>query len=88
MNVINISAKDLRHAANIKERIDTLQALLNQLLNQGSATETVSNGVSSSSSTRRGKSTGRKMSAAARARLSAIARARWRKAKAAGRMAL
>jgi len=78
-----VSARDLRKAAALKERIEELQSELSRLLGSGGGasggrlTSTVSSG--------RGR---RRMSAAARARLAEIARARWKKAKAAGKSRL
>jgi hypothetical protein len=62
-----LSAEDLRRAAEIKERIDSLQNELAQIL-----------GSDSVKASRRARTT-RKMSVAARARIAAGARARWAK---------
>ena len=82
MNVLfsNLSAAQLRQAAKIKERIDELSDELNRVLQQlprGSARQT-----------RGGSRRGRKMSPSGRARLAALARARWKKVKASGKNAL
>ena len=70
---MNISASQLRHAADIKDKIESLQGELNTLLGNASASSADS------------KPTGRKrkMSAAARAKIAAAARARWAKVRAA-----
>jgi len=85
----NISSKDLRRAADLKDKIESLQSELSKILSGGGG-----NGVPSPFVARRGKiargteSGGmrkrRKMSAAGRARIAAAARARWAKAKKAG----
>lgn len=62
----SVSAADLRLAAEIKEKIDSLQNELGRIL--GSNSVTVG-----------GRERGRKMSAAAKARIAAGARARWAK---------
>jgi hypothetical protein len=68
MNSINsLSAQQLRRAAAIKERIDTLQNELGKILGGNGATPAAS-----------GKRT---MSAGARARIAAAQRARWAKVK-------
>ena len=75
MNVLsNLSAQQLRRAADIQEKIAALQDELLQYL-EGS--------ITSSSPARRGKRT---MSAAGRARIIAAQKARWAKVKAANRM--
>lgn len=68
----SVSAQDLRRAAEIKERIDTLQHELAQILGSDSV------GPERQTGTRR------KMSAAARAKIAAGARARWAKARGSG----
>jgi hypothetical protein len=63
----SVSAQDLRRAAEIKEKIDSLQSELAQILGSDSLTAT-------------GRvAQGRRMSAAARAKIAAGARARWAK---------
>jgi hypothetical protein len=64
--ISNLSSKQLRRAATIKEKIDSLQSELDRLL--GSSTPSVSNGR-------------RTMSASARAKIAAAQKARWAKAK-------
>ena len=76
-----ISASDLRRAAGIKDKIEELQSQLNKLLGG----DGVGNG---SPAVKPAKKTGRKMSAAGRARIAAAARARWAKVKAAGKKRL
>jgi hypothetical protein len=65
----SLSAQDLRRAAEIKDKIDSLQNELAQILGTDSVT----------SSRRAG--TKRKLSAGARVRIAAAARARWAKVK-------
>lgn len=77
-----VSARDLRKAAALKERIEELQSELNRLLGAGGGTSGRASSAGAPGSGRR------RMSAAARARLAEIARARWKKAKASGRMRL
>jgi hypothetical protein len=68
MNIlINLSPQQLRRAADVKERIDTLRNELNELL--GSPVQA---GDGSGSQRRK-----RRMSAAGRAAIAAAARARW-----------
>src|SRR5262245_29700009 len=67
---INLSPQQLRKAANIKERIDSLQNELARLL--GGTSHASGNHVSRS---------GRIMSAAGRARIAAAAKKRWAKVK-------
>jgi ribosomal protein L15 len=68
---MNISATQLRRAANIQDKIESLQSELNQLLGNGS--------VAAPKPERKR----RKMSAAARAKIAAAQRARWAKVNAA-----
>jgi hypothetical protein len=68
-SITNLSPKQLRRAADIKEKIASLQNELNQLLG-------------SSTAPRMGRRGGWKMSAAAKAKIAAAARARWAKIKA------
>jgi hypothetical protein len=84
MLLSNISAADLRRAADLRERIDVLQAELSKILG------TAPNGVqlSQSAAPRKKDRRLRKRSPALKARLSAIAKARWKKVKASGRNAL
>ena len=88
MSLINLSAAQLRKAANLQEKIEALTVELNKILGIA-ASESQSNRPSSSSvskpATRR---RSRRMSPAVKARLSAIAKARWKKAKASGKNAL
>ncbi len=84
--ISNLSAKQLRHAADLTEKIESLQSQLSSLLGGGSG---VGNGVKRigrpPGSGKKGKRT---MSAAGRAKIAAAARKRWAKAKAAGRNSL
>ena len=103
----SLSARDLRHAAEIKEKIDSLQCELAQILGIESV---AANGrgvggrrkMSATTRARIGEARARKAkikgtngtqprkkrSAAVRARLSAIAKERWRKVKAEGKARL
>jgi hypothetical protein len=72
--ITNLSAQQLRRAADIKEKIESLQNELNQIL--GSSTEAVA--IVAPKKRRR-------MSAAGRARISAAAKIRWAKVKAKGK---
>jgi hypothetical protein len=74
MNLITLTANQLRQAANIQEKIQSLQEELNQIL--GATAETTQSELTGG---RRQKK--RKMSAAGRAAISAAARARWAKFK-------
>jgi hypothetical protein len=66
----NVSATQLRHAADVKEKIDALQNQLEQLL-----------GATSQPRPKPAAPKKRRMSAAARARIAAGARARWARIK-------
>ena len=71
MNLItNLTSKQLRQAANLKDKIQTLERKFGQIL--GSSTE---------SATHAGPKKKRKMSAAGRARIAAAQKARWAKMK-------
>jgi hypothetical protein len=70
---MNISASQLRRAADIQDEIESLQGELNKLL---------SNGSESSADKKPTRRKRRKMSAAARAKIAAAARARWAKVRA------
>jgi len=70
---MNISASQLRRAADIQDKIESLQSELNTLLGNGSQNDSNSKPL---------KRRRRKMSAAARAKIAAAQRARWAKAKA------
>jgi hypothetical protein len=65
-SIITLSPQQLRRAANVKEKIDSLQRELANILGDGSPT--IGNNSSRS---------GRKLSSAARARISAAAKKRW-----------
>jgi hypothetical protein len=73
----NLSSQQLRRAAAIKEQIQSLETELGRIL--GSSVKPV---VAAAPKKRR------KMSAAGRAKISAAAKARWKKAKAAGKKRL
>jgi hypothetical protein len=70
----NLSASQLRRAADIKDKIESLQEQLTRLLG----------GADRAAAPHKR----RKMSAAGRRKIAAAARARWAKAKAAGRKTL
>jgi ribosomal protein L15 len=70
---MNISASQLRRAADIQDKIESLQSELGKLLGNGSASATASKAP---------KLKRRKMSAAARAKIAAAQRARWAKVRA------
>ena len=70
---MNISATQLRRAAAIQDKIESLQSELGKLLGNGSAREVVST---------KPERKRRKMSAAARAKIAAAQRARWAKVRA------
>jgi hypothetical protein len=88
----NISADQLRRAAQIKDQIESLESELSKILGGGG------NGVPSPARRGRpakvadvatqGMKPKRKMSAAGRAKIAAAAKARWAKAKAAGKNSL
>jgi len=72
----DVSAKQLRHAASIKERIDELEHELSQIL--GTSHARTGGSDHSTAPRRTGK---RRMSAAGRAAIAAGARARWARIK-------
>jgi hypothetical protein len=80
MNVTNLSAAQLRRAADLAERIEALNAELSGLLGGVGGAAPVSAGAVNGGR--------RTMSAAGRARIAAAARARWARAKAQGRSTL
>ena len=105
MNTLaNLSAKQLRQAAQLKERIDSLEAELTRVLGAASASGNQPRRrmsaaaiakISAAQKARwarvKGTAAGRrrhKMSAASKARLAAVARARWKQAKAQGKSTL
>jgi ElaB/YqjD/DUF883 family membrane-anchored ribosome-binding protein len=71
-SITNLSAQQLRRAADMKDKIQSLEKELEQIL--GSSTEPAAPAVPKKR---------HKMSAAGRARISAAAKARWAKVKAA-----
>ena len=79
----NLSANDLRRAASIKDKIESLQNELNKIPGHVAGNGPVPD--SNAGIKKRGR---RKMSASARARISAAAKKRWKKAKAAGKKTL
>jgi hypothetical protein len=72
VSITNLSAQQLRRAAGIKDKIQSLEKELEQIL--GSSTKPVAVAAPKKR---------RKMSAAGRAKISAAAKARWAKIKAA-----
>lgn len=75
--MLNLSSADLKKAATLQARIEQLRAELAKLLGGGE--------VAKPGAVKSGR---RPISAARRKRLSAIAKARWKKVKAAGKKAL
>ena len=69
MDIVNITPGQLRKAADLRERIESLQTQLNELLGGQAKPQTTAPPT-------KGK---RRMSAAGRARIAAAARARWAK---------
>jgi|HubBroStandDraft_2_1064218.scaffolds.fasta_scaffold266272_2 hypothetical protein len=69
-SIANLSAAQLHRAADLKEKIQSLEKKINQLLGSEPAVTTVSKNKF-------------KMSAAAKAKISAAAKARWAKVRAA-----
>ncbi len=69
MDILNITSGQLRKAANLQERIESLQSQLNELLDGKAKPQNLAPAT-------QGK---RKLSAAGRARIAAAARARWAK---------
>jgi hypothetical protein len=92
-SLVDISVKQLRRAVVIKQRIAKLETLLADLLNASPARAKAGRGARKTAMVT-GRGPGRpkrgtaKRSAAWRARLSAAAKARWKKAKAAGKSTL
>jgi hypothetical protein len=98
-SMTNVSAKDLRRAADIMEKVESLQSELNSILTGDGDGD----GIEIKRRGRKPKAGGdvdkykkahgvekprRKMSATAKAKISAAAKARWAKAKAAGKTTL
>jgi len=77
-SLINLTPKQLRHAASIKQKIESLQNRLMRILE-------ASNSAFASDVAPKKR---RKMSAAARRKISLAAKTRWAKAKAKGRTSL
>ena len=71
MSIINLTSKQLRRAADLKDQVETLQNELNDILGGGSTP------LAKTAEPKRR----RKMSAAAKAKISAAAKARWAKVK-------
>ncbi|MGO8763688.1 MAG: hypothetical protein ACLQSR_00965 [Limisphaerales bacterium] len=78
----NLSAKQLRQAAELKDQIVSLQSELNRILGGSSAMPVEAAEVAEAAPRRRKR---KPMSAAAKAKIAAAARLRWKKAKAAGK---
>jgi len=76
-SITYLSVQQLRQAANLKEKITALEKELNQVL--GSTSKPVATGPARKKF---------KMSASARAKIAAAAKARWARAKAAGKKSL
>jgi len=75
--ILNLSSADLKKAAKLQGRIEKLQADLTKLIGTGEGARSVA--------TKKGR---RRMSADQREQLSKAAKARWKKAKAAGKTTL
>jgi hypothetical protein len=91
MSLINLSAAQLRRAANLQEKIEALTVELNKTFGiapSGRSSRRGSPRKMSSGSKPVFRRRSRRMSAALKARLSAIAKARWKKVKASGKNAL
>ncbi len=73
----NLSARELRQAAKLKDKIAALNSDLNRILG--------ASGKSTGAPVGRPRRKRKPMSAAAKAKIAAAARARWKKAKAAGK---
>ena len=87
----DLTSKQLRKAADIKDKIDALQDQLSKLLggsSNGVATKRRGRTAAKATTAKPAKRGRRKMSATAKARLSAMAKARWKKAKAQGKKSL
>jgi len=78
-SIIELTPQQLRRAANLKEKLASLQKELGRILGIPAQTP---NGAAPRTKKRR------KMSAAGRARMAASAKARWAKARAAGKKTL
>jgi hypothetical protein len=76
----NLSVKQLKKAIRLREKMEVLQAKLEQILGSADSAPAVKG--------KRGRKPKRTMSAAAKAKLSAAAKKRWAKAKAAGKSRL
>ena len=102
--IINLSSQQLRHIADLKEKIDSLQDELSRLVGGGGPKRKFRMSVSGRAkiaaaqrarwakvrkSKKPAKAAGKRtLSAATKARIAAAARARWAKAKAAGKKRL
>ena len=75
-----VTVADLRRAITLREKIESMQNELAAIIGANSSTKKVGRP--------KGSKTKRIMSAAARAKIAAAARARWKKAKAAGKKSL
>lgn len=75
MNSINVSAKQLRRAAEIKDKIEALENELSQILGNGQS-------ASSAPASAPASAKKRTISAAGRAKIAAAARARWARVRA------
>jgi hypothetical protein len=80
----DLSAQQLRKAASLREKIDTLEKQLASILGQAPAPKPAAGPRAAKPAAKRR----RKLSKAARAKLSASAKARWAKVKAAGKKSL
>jgi hypothetical protein len=74
MNITNLTPKQLRQAADLKERIDALQAEMNAVLDDGEIPIPVAEPQAPMAGRRKGR---RRVSTQGRANIAAAARARW-----------
>lgn len=84
-SLMSITPKELRRAANIQEKINSLEAELDLLAAEGSEPVKVKHRVKHRGKREVPRKQKRTLSAATRAKIAAAARARWAKARRAGR---
>ena len=84
-SLMSITPKELRRAANIQEKINSLEAELDSLAAEGSEPVNAKHRVKHRGKREAPRKQKRTLSAATRAKIAAAARARWAKARRAGR---
>jgi len=84
-SLMSITPKELRRAANIQEKINSLEAELDSLAAEGSEPVKGKRRVKHRGKREAPRKQKRTLSAATRAKIAAAARARWAKARRAGR---